>query len=487
MIKTKRSFLVEVLLCGIFFTTFLGCRLSHLKEFSVISYTPNSKIVETRPNSIDIIFSEKPDLAKLINSLKVYSDANIIDGKISLEDKKAIFTPIYPLEINKRYTVIISTELEDIYGNSLLNQFSFNFIYGKDREVLKIINTIPDTSESKNIFLENPITEISFTFSKKVRPSSFIESLEISPNILGSFSFSENSAKYIFSENYNKNLEYSVSLKNSIKDFNNNTLEEDLSFTFKEKSNSENIELVSIFDETYSSEIKLIDEQNYSYNSIGRNSKIDINFNTDIKEKYNIKISPDTEFSLNKKTNNTLEIFLNSFSYTKAYLINVSVENRDYYFRVKVDREDSLPPEIKRITFSTNPNAPEEIKELTNNENISVEMINYTTENIGFLDLYVDFSSDNLPSILSSVESLNINCGNNNSSFNLFSIKLSNEETLSPEPNPIPEEFTTIIRYYFNIKNSTTNRGLINFTIKKGFCDSKGNSTEKDFSIVVTN
>jgi hypothetical protein len=102
-----------------------------------------------------------------------------LSGSFSLYNEHVVFTPVNGIQQNRTYTVTVTTTAEDESGNSLLNDFVYQFYTKPVTEAPVILGIYP---ENESVILTEP-SALVFTFSKPVSERSFINAFKIAPSV----------------------------------------------------------------------------------------------------------------------------------------------------------------------------------------------------------------------------------------------------------------------------------------------------------------
>jgi hypothetical protein len=102
-----------------------------------------------------------------------------LSGSFFFDNEYVVFTPVNGIQQNRTYTVTVTTIAEDWSGNSLLNDFEYQFYTKPVTEAPDILSIYP---ENESVILTEP-SALVFTFSKPVSEQSFIQAFKIAPSV----------------------------------------------------------------------------------------------------------------------------------------------------------------------------------------------------------------------------------------------------------------------------------------------------------------
>ena len=96
---------------------------------TVTSTDPNNNGINAKiHSSISVTFSEIMDSKSIVASSFIVNDGILnIDGTISYNDRVAVFKPTTVLSSNTLYNVTVTTEVTDLGGNPIQNEYTFSF------------------------------------------------------------------------------------------------------------------------------------------------------------------------------------------------------------------------------------------------------------------------------------------------------------------------------------------------------------------------
>lgn len=487
-IKVSRKIKIHFLLylAAIFITS---CSFFIFPEFSIIGHFRTD-------DSITIKFSNSPDFYSIQNSLSLTKDDCAEEYTIELQKNTLTLFLTNGFEINRIYTLIISTDAEDKNGNSLSTEFKWN-ISTKESDLRPEVNSF-----------NNQGTSLSFNFNTPIKRNTFSSSFSISPSAKY-FTYFENddkTASIIFEEPLKNNERYIIKLTTDLENIYNNKLLNQYSNTFihNESSSITTYQLFSIT-ENINTELS----SSALNENIRSDSKIKIIFSDKIdisSINSNIKITPPLNFTLTKNTENFSEATLTFNEYPDPkieYTLSISnklkdnsnifLASSDYHLLFNNERNKNISfitalikKDIETIPVSFSENYP----------NIYFSPSQYPTAEVGitnYIDIIFCFSiSKDADQIdyFSSIENIKIS-----PTLNCIEIIpeqidiLSNDESLdyiSFFPEEYHEKYQNLCSVKFHCKIINKNAsGLINFSINKSLSDNLQNTLQNPISLTV--
>lgn len=184
-----------------------GCSTCLFPDFHV-------ETTQFQDNKIIITFSSCPNFISIKKSLIICQDGYYLEGILTAENNRIIFTPHTKDIENHNYSITITTEAEDTKGISLIENYHYNFSTKKNTTDFDILNFNYTQTEIKFIF-SNPLNEKSFydNFSIKPETSYILRQDDIANQII-----------VTFIKPLSSNIRYFITLKPEVSDIYNNTL-----------------------------------------------------------------------------------------------------------------------------------------------------------------------------------------------------------------------------------------------------------------------
>jgi hypothetical protein len=130
-------------------------------------------------DDVKILFSARPSAVSIRKSFSIAEDGMNLSGDFLFDGKYVVFAPVNGIQKNHEYTVSITTIAEDEKGNSLLNDFIYQFYTKPVTEPPLVLSVFP---ENESIILTE-LPAIVFTFSKPVSEHSFTRAFKITPSV----------------------------------------------------------------------------------------------------------------------------------------------------------------------------------------------------------------------------------------------------------------------------------------------------------------
>lgn len=189
--------------------------------------------------SVSATFSEEMDDETIHSGsftlTKEDNDDNI-EGAISYSEQTAHFEPNEELEMGTEYSAVI-TDAEDLAGNSLAENYEWNFTTEEDFTPPEVDETFPEDGEEE---VEEDIT-ITVTFSEEMNPDTFSDNTFIverenrgpDDQISGTINYSDRTASFTPDEELQEERDYEVTITTDVIDLAGNSLMEEYDWEFE--------------------------------------------------------------------------------------------------------------------------------------------------------------------------------------------------------------------------------------------------------------
>ena len=183
---------------------------------------------------INIRFSVPMDQSTITSStFKLMQGVNIVPGVVTGSGSNATFTPDANLELDKIYTVIVTTGVKDTDGNALSHEYTFTF----GSVSLPVVKTIDPVNNAIDVALDGKIN-ISFSNlmdQSTITSSTFklMEGVNIVPGVVTG---SDSKATFTPNDNLVLNKTYTVTVTTGVMDKYGNALSSDYTYSFSSVS-----------------------------------------------------------------------------------------------------------------------------------------------------------------------------------------------------------------------------------------------------------
>jgi hypothetical protein len=172
-------------------------------------------------------FSEPLDQSTITSLTYLVKQGSLsVSGTITSTGTTATFTPASNLSPNNIYTVTVTTGVKDMAGNAIDRNQTFSFTTGEVADTQ--LPTVLSTDPQNNALGVERNKVIAITFSEPMDPLTISTSIftlkQGTTNVLGSVTYSVNTATFIPSSVLAAGLVYNASISTGAKDANGNAL-----------------------------------------------------------------------------------------------------------------------------------------------------------------------------------------------------------------------------------------------------------------------
>jgi hypothetical protein len=485
--------------------SFISCDILRTSLFEVVSCTPESGY-QSDPEKINISldFSHDPDRASIEKNFSLTGNGNRVKGTFSWYDKKMIFSPLAPLEINTDYTITLSAEAHDTKGLSMDEPFNRYFSTRPDDTRPFLISSYPEMYSE----ITDASTEIKLEFILPVPLKTLYENVSFSPSMTGIWRLENDGKLAIFtpSEPWTQKTRYEVRFSTSLTNNNGMNIGNDFLCVFTTKIDLEIPYLVNAMRITNKNElITLSNDKGYSSAAESpvenqdweKDDKLTLVFSKPV-DSISVKNYTSVENSPNliMETPTGYEAeyifrFESIPAYESRFTLRVKPGIKDaagnetkeeYIYKIFANGKFSKPPTLAGIRIPMAP-ASNRDKELIFYETDSlfnsfpITGENYPSgENIyTWIELYFLTAEDASIDLFSLMELFRIDTSNNVISFSPRQVKDADFSTAEPHISMEEYKRVEIAGYLTN----STNFGVVNIQIAAGLKDTLGNRSDK--------
>ena len=494
---------MRIFFCSIIITALfiISCAEVQFQEFKVEECNITSE-------SVEVVFSNNPNQYLFVKSFSMKEDSIDVTGVFVFDNKKAFFYPDDGIKDKYFYEITITTSAEDVEGNSLAKDYRTTYTTRTEFERPRIIQVTPG-HETKS---DEDITEISIAFSESIDDISFRNSLSFSPSFDYTYFWeNDNSVVHISPlSKLNRETRYEIKLSTKLMDENRNTLLNEFRSTFFNYVDTS----VPTFSLTYDDGTSRVLTNDGINENIKADAKFKITFSEPINIEYissYIEIYPALSLTIkpDKNTNKQAAIeFLNDVQWGNRYRLTIlhglkdfanNEIKTDYCYDLIFNHEDNRPVKIKEVLIDLQ-NPDNNYYELTNFGYLSFEPLYYSTSDPTPVptNLYFIFDiSKNAKSVENFSIMRNFSVDYSNACFESLTVKSVNilSETKINADLKLKGAFDSItdiegqlcvLSIGLEIVNSTTtNVGILKFSMDKKIEDSLGNIMLDDYSCQV--
>jgi hypothetical protein len=454
-----------------------GCRfveeLINMAPPEIISFSPDKRKVDAEGlHHISISFSRDMEKTKTESAFSLSENEVALDGRFSWSSRTMMFTPAGGFKEHCIYRLGLSTAAEDSYGNSLLENFSFEFST-KEEECPP---TVEDHSPQQGVTITDLLTPVTVTFSEAIRQHSIYSNFTMTPPSDGNFNWeADNIVTFTPFSPYEERTEYRVDIGTGIEDLSGNCLAEPFSFYFStgEKQRQDVLGLIT------SSGVSLESTEVTPLNEgIEKDETFIVSFRlpVDTSDREGIiDICPDVKYSLTWSDDFTscTITFPEYLKWNNVYTFTIAEKT----YNVMVNGEHSEPPYVTGVTFCQDIDVASCVfQELSFS---CMLLLDSDPDTHACFDVYIHHAEGATIDLGSFASAFSISCNNSCASIDPVSLE---KNPLSPTPSPPSDTNETIIRIYCTTTD-TMESGIITLSLDAAVKDTYDNQTEYPYTL----
>jgi hypothetical protein len=183
--------------------------------------------------SIEVTFSEPMNSSTITNTtFSITLNGSSVKGKISYSGEIASFNPDKNLEFGSTYTVTVTTGVQDLAGNNMTSNVSWNFTTAQETTPPTVTSTSP-VNNAQDVTVG---TNISATFSEPMDPSTIdATTFQVTLNgsaVSGTVNYADNTATFTPASDLEFNSTYAVTVTTGVQDLAGNNMSSNVNWNF---------------------------------------------------------------------------------------------------------------------------------------------------------------------------------------------------------------------------------------------------------------
>jgi len=403
------------------------------------------------------------------------------------------------------YTIKVTTGAEDLYGNSLKDEFLTTFRIGSDSERPQVVNIDP----VNNTTIEDTTSTITITFSEPIKRASLFNAFSINPSVSGFFTWDQAEDAedtYIFNpvSAWEWQQEYEITINTTLVDLQENQLAQDYKSSFLLASTVDNNPPEIIFIGTTDELINMDISEPW-----GTNWDIFIIFSKQVMsddiDKGILDFQPSVNFDIEGDINNQDRIVIkmqNRFLWNTTYTLTIKPGISDQYgntttvarsYRFTTNHSEFEPPQISAVyapEYTSDPTPaisyPDDPDPLVMFDNFPLQSEDDEKVEDYFFDFYISHAQGKDIQSEVFLESLSKSITAPNFSIDFLRIETIETGFTVPQPPYLAATDERIIRVYCDVENPVvTDSGLVTFTISTDFHDTADNYLENEWQLIL--
>lgn len=404
-----------------------SCAQTQFPDFTVES-------CDFTQTEVTVTFSAEPNQYMFVKAFTLKEDNSNVNGTFVFEGNKAMFIPDEGIRDDYQYELVISTDMEDVNGNSLERKYETSYTTRTDFTRPEVVSITP--LDETNV--DSQVEEIVFEFSKPVDLNSFRSAFSLSPSAEYIITTEQDDAviKVKPAELLKKNTRYDVKVSTKLADKHRNFLLNDFESTFT-NYNDEQIPGYKVYWNDGTSDVVLsssVKNENITKDAeliIEFDEKIDINYITSYVEftpSLSVQVTPD------RNTKNTASIiFTEDIIWGSEYNLKVlkglkdlcgNEIEEDTNYTIVFNNEKNRPVTMEKVLIDLK-NGAAGYDEITNYCAKTFEVANFPTTGTTIpTNVYAIFSISSQADTISDLSVMNaFNIEYTNTCFSTFITK----------------------------------------------------------------
>ncbi|MDR2314171.1 MAG: Ig-like domain-containing protein [Spirochaetaceae bacterium] len=482
-----------------------SCDILRNGTFDVAAWSPGGGYHDPAGLEVALDFSLEPDRVSVEGSFSLHEDSQNIPGHFSWHGSRMIFTPAAPLEANRDYRILLTTDAQDRRGLSLERQFeaSFTTRYGGARPVLA--SSVPKDGG----ILEEERSGVELIFPVPLRRSSLAD-LSFSPAISGVWALEDGDRKAVFtpSEDWSVGREYRLFSGTGVADATGLEAGREYILHFFAGLDCTGPELISASaldpGGNQALDLQAEDGSFMENSSWERNYRLALVFSEPVDTaSVSAALSCEPALGMILETppgysSSPVYRFSDPPAYGSSFTLTIQTGVKDrrgnimkekVCFRIKADGASSMPPVLRAMRFPLKPGAaPEDLAVYTTEDQFAdfpLRGENYTfdTELSAWIELYFETAGGSSvpPDPLSLMDVFSVGATNGALNFSPRTLVFSGFTV--PEP-----ALAWGALYRVEIRGMLTNRpytGMVTVEVKAGLKDALGNKSARPFRFLL--
>lgn len=458
-------------------------------------------------DEVSVDFNRRPNLTLTEEAFSLSRDGSQPAGRLCWNGNRLTFTSDYPLYSKTEYLLKVSTEAEDVKGNSLTEDFIATFRI-EPEGVRPLITEISPADES---CIDEQFKELKITFNEKIDFDSILESFSIEPPLRGMRSLDFSGKIFTFSpvEPYEWQKQYKISVSAGLKSSDGGIMAEDFCSTFTAGGDDQPPSIISAASSVSGTLLTPSPPSAdvIQWNSWGCADDINIAFSEEVDQEtaaHAVSIEPYLPLTIDFKENGSpadmiisfdenlqwMEMYKLTISTAIRDLINNRIEKDTIYY-LFIDGASSRPPVIDRVELIQDETTAVIVYDGEDPDSAAASDLLLDTsggdavKNPFYVDYYICLAAGAELPFFEFVENFSIMPDQNCIALTYLNFELyqPGESTASAdEPAPVPEEEQAVVRIISSVSDSSSSSGDILFQVFE-LSDSLGNVMEEVWTL----
>ena len=473
----------------ILFVVFCSCsfvaELLNMEAAQIISWSPKRECVAVEEVPyITVCFSNTMNRPLCEEAFSLTKDADKVRGNFAWreQDSVLVFSPAVPVSKGCRYALTVAATAEDIYGNSLAEPFTFEFVTGEELIPPEVLSHAPADGAAGI----SPRESIRVVFSEPIDEASFYSGFSLFPSVSGGFLWFSEGAEVHFLPvaDYQFGRSYEVVLSREISDRSGNRLAEDFHFSFRVQ---EVIEPSIVSVETVEGGRVLVPTQSGGgidpSLEIEKNEKFLLTFSKVLSEEQKIdllNVDPHTTFTAtwNAENRSCILGFAEFLLWNQVYRIEVLGQTYTFV----INGPNSIPITVTGISYCADLEAPPGVDKFVPLQ--FAGNYDFSDSVVPAFDFHLHHAEGAQIDLGSFLKSLDITITPACISLVPIDIRIS---PLAIDPQPLPASDESVARFFCTLIEDPAVSGTITFRLDTTLQDNLSNHLAEDFVLLVNN
>jgi hypothetical protein len=493
-----------------FLLFFASCDILRNSPYEVIAWTPGNGFHEAEKIVVSLLLSHSGNRVKTEQSFSLSEDGRPVKGTFLWDDRRLIFIPYSPLEVNHDYLITLGTGAQDEKGLSLENKFLAAFSTRAPGERPRVISTEPHDGiifDSRDC--------ISISFSEPVTINSCTTNISFIPAVAGSWRLDGTGKRASFYplSPWKTGIRYRININSGFSSESGRTMGEDYYFYVNTIINGDNERptLLSAYAIDLNDEAYEIETDNVPWSGLTEYAEWDSSYRLrlDFSEQVDTRsvksrLSVEPYASLVMETppgmaSSVIFRFAERPAWQSSFLFKLNTGVRDEvgnetnevrYFRIRTTNELSKPPTLVGIRLPLAPRKPsieEQTPQVFTPNDLYADLkfdhdeiyFPYAVDIEFWIEFYFDTAPDTQVDIFSLMDLFRMDITNHAINFSPRHIETKNFTW--PEPVEGWEDLGRVEIRGFLTNNVSS--GVVTFRINSGLEDKRGNRSIEIFKI----
>ena len=458
-----------------------GCtfaeELINMRPVEVVDYHPRAQRVTPESlASVWIEFSAEMERSVTEAAFSLAENGGVTEGRFSWSKsgRRVSFLPATPVRVARSYTLRVTTEAEDLFGNSLDRELNAGFSTGVESVAPRVLSISP----ANGAVLADPFTTVEIEFSEAMHRESFYRAFSIAPDLDGAIAWSPGDRIVSFTPvaPYAPGTDYEIRLESDATDASGNSLLDSVVLGFRSPAQP----LLEVTSVARMSDGGSLSDESVTFldpMDVEKDDSFRLNFSRSVpidRRRGIITLAPSVSARFVWEGDGSSVILTPGDEMTWMEVYELEVTDKRYRFRVT--GEGSRPPAVEAAYFSPSlSRAAFSLLSLGDN-------VDFESADDAAVDFVVSHSSEGTLALASAMEAVDVGISQGAPiSFTSRDIRLRKSH---PQGGELPSG-ETVIRVLLAVDADIPGGGIVTLTVGDNLSDSRANSLPEEWSLEV--